>query len=165
MTRYHLAQLNIATMREPLESPSMAEFVANLDRINALADAAPGFVWRLKDEQGDATSARPFGDNILVNLSVWESIESLHHFAFRTAHTDIMRRKREWFDRMKQAYAVLWWIAAGHIPSTTEAARRLMLLRDHGPTAEAFIFRQPFAPAGEGPETAARNLDDACPLA
>ena len=146
MTRYHLAQLNIATMREPLESPSMAEFVANLDRINALADSAPGFVWRLKDEQGDATSVRPFGEDVLVNMSVWESVESLQDFAFRTAHTDIMRRRREWFDRMEQAYAVLWWIAAGHIPSIAEAAQRLALLREHGPTADAFTFRQSFAP-------------------
>ena len=146
MTRYHLAQLNIATMREPLESPSMAEFVANLDRINALADSAPGFVWRLKDEQGDATSVRPFGEDILVNMSVWKSVGSLQDFAFRTAHTDIMRRRREWFDRMERAYAVLWWIAAGHTPSIAEAAQRLALLREHGPTADAFTFRQSFAP-------------------
>ena len=146
MTRYHLAQLNIATMREPLESPSMAEFVASLDRINALADSAPGFVWRLKDEQGDATSVRPFGEDVLVNMSVWESVESLQDFAFRTAHTDIMRRRREWFDRMERAYAVLWWIAAGHTPSIAEAAQRLALLREHGPTADAFTFRQSFAP-------------------
>ena len=146
MTRHHLAQLNIATMREPLESPSMAEFVASLDRINALADSAPGFVWRLKDEQGDATSVRPFGEDVLVNMSVWESVESLQDFAFRTAHTDIMRRRREWFDRMERAYAVLWWIAAGHTPSIAEAAQRLALLREHGPTADAFTFRQSFAP-------------------
>lgn len=143
MTRYHLAQLNIATMREPLESPSMADFVANLDRINALADSAPGFVWRLKDEQGDATSVRPFGENILVNMSVWESIESLHDFAFRTAHTDIMRRRRDWFDRMEQAYAVLWWVVAGHMPTIEEAANRLSLLREKGPTADAFTFGRP----------------------
>lgn len=154
MTRYHLAQLNIATMREPLESPSMAEFVANLERINAMADSAPGFVWRLKDEQGDATSVRPFGENILVNMSVWESVESLHNFAFRTAHADIMRRRRDWFDRMEQAYAVLWWVAAGHMPSTAEAAKRLALLREHGPTADAFTFRQSFAPPGEGRDEA-----------
>ena len=146
MTRHHLAQLNIATMREPLESPSMAEFVASLDRINALADSAPGFVWRLKDEQGDATSVRPFGEDVLVNMSVWESVESLQDFAFRTAHTDIMRRRREWFDRMEQAYAVLWWIAAGHTPSIAEAAQRLALLREHGPTADAFTIRQSFTP-------------------
>lgn len=149
MTRHQLAQLNIATMREPLESPSMADFVANLDRINALADSAPGFVWRLKDEQGDATSVRPFGENILVNMSVWESIESLHDFAFRTAHTDIMRRRRDWFDRMEQAYAVLWWVVAGHMPTIEEAANRLSLLREKGPTADAFTFGRPFSPPGQ----------------
>ncbi len=94
MTIYHLAQLNIATMREPLESPSMADFVANLERINGLADASPGFVWRLKDDTGDAATAiRPLGEDILVNMSVWESVESLHQFAFRTAHAEIMRRR------------------------------------------------------------------------
>lgn len=140
----------------------MTEFVANLERINALADAAPGFVWRLKDEQGDATSVRPFGDSILVNMSVWESVESLHTFAFRTAHTDIMRRRREWFDRMEQVYAVLWWVTAGHIPTTAEAAERLALLRERGPTAQAFTFRQSFSSPGDRPDTSAQGFDGAC---
>lgn len=146
MIRYHLAQLNIATMREPLESPSMAEFVANLERINSLAESSPGFVWRLKDDSGAATTIRPFGDNILVNMSVWETVESLHTFAFRTAHTDIMRRRREWFDQMAEAYAALWWIPAKHVPTTAEAAQRLAHLREQGPTAYAFTFRKTFPP-------------------
>ncbi|MFO1407926.1 MAG: DUF3291 domain-containing protein [Steroidobacteraceae bacterium] len=147
MTRHHLAQLNIATMREPLDSPVMAGFVENLERINGLADAAPGFVWRLKDDEGDATAIRPFGEDKLVNLSVWESVEALREFAFRSAHAEIMRRRREWFERMEDAYAVLWWVPAGHVPTTEEAARRLDHLRRHGPTPEAFTFSAVF-PAG-----------------
>ena len=152
MTRHHLAQLNIATMLESLESPSMVDFVANLDRINGLAEAAPGFVWRLVEEAGTATAISPFGKNVLVNMSVWESIEALQAFAFRTAHVDIMRRRRQWFSKMEQAFAVLWWVPAGHVPTTAEAAQRLAHLREHGPTLEAFTFQTSFpppAPAGQ----------------
>jgi Domain of unknown function (DUF3291) len=166
MTGHHLAQLNIATMREPLESPSMADFVANLERINSLADSAPGFVWRLKDDSGSAATAiRPFGDNILVNMSVWETVESLHEFAFRTAHAEIMRRRREWFERRAETYAVLWWVPVGHVPSTAEAAQRLSHLREHGPTAEAFTFRSVFPQPSLASADAIRSLDDACPVA
>ncbi len=146
---YHLAQLNIATMREPLDSPLMADFVANLERINSLAESSPGFVWRLKDEHGAATTIRPFGDNVLVNMSVWESIEMLHAFAFRSAHKEIMQRRREWFERMGEAYAVLWWVPVNHAPSVEEAAERLAHLREHGPTPRAFVFSKTFSPPGE----------------
>lgn len=147
MTAYQLAQLNIATMKDALDSPLMAEFVANLDRINALAEQSPGFVWRLKDEtEGDATTIRPFGEQVLVNLSVWSDLDALSNFAFRSAHVDILRRRREWFSAMKDAYAVLWWIPAGHLPGVSEAAARLELLRQRGAHADAFSFRQPFPP-------------------
>jgi len=162
MTRYHLAQLNIAAMREPLESPSMADFIANLERINNLAESSAGFVWRLKDESGGAATAiRPFGDNILVNMSVWETIESLREFAFRTAHAEIMRRRREWFARMAEVYAVLWWVPVRHVPSTEEAAQRLSHLREHGPTAHAFTFGSVFPPPSLAGEHAIQSLDDA----
>lgn len=144
MSRYELAQLNIATMKAPLDSPELADFVANLDRINALAEASPGYVWRLKTEDGDATALRPFGDDVLVNMSVWRDVGSLHDFAFRTAHTEILRRRGEWFERMGQAYAVLWWVPQGHRPSLQEAAAKLARLRESGATAEAFTFRQAF---------------------
>jgi len=147
---HHLAQLNVATMLEPLESPLMADFVANLGRINSLADSSPGFVWRLEDDDGAATTIRPFGDHILVNISVWESIEALHAFAFRTAHAEIMRRRRQWFRKMEQAYAVLWWVPVGHVPSTAEAAQRLALLQEQGPTANAFTFQSVFPPPAPG---------------
>src|SRR5512133_2937061 len=142
MSAYELAHLNIATMREPLEAPGMAEFVANLDRINALADAAPGFIWRLQDEAGNATAIRPIGASALVNVSVWQDIPSLQRYAFETAHVEIWRRRREWFERMEEASVVLWWVPNGHRPSESEAADRLAHLRAHGATAQAFTFKQ-----------------------
>ncbi len=144
MSQYQLAQLNIATLLEPLDSPRLADFVANLDRINELAEQSPGFVWRLKDDAGDATAIRPFGDNIVVNMSVWENIESLHSYAFRSAHVEILRRKREWFENMSEAYAALWWIPRDHRPTIEEAAERLASLRAYGSTANAFTFRKSF---------------------
>lgn len=148
MSDYHLAQLNIAQMREPLESPLMADFVANLERINGLAESAPGFVWRLQGEDGDATDIRPLGDMVLINMSVWQDLESLRQFVFGPAHLEIMRRRREWFERMAEAYLVLWWLPAGELPSLNQAMQRLESLRQHGPSATAFNFSERFpAPA------------------
>lgn len=147
MSAYQLAQLNIASMKEPLESPGMADFVANLERINALAEASPGFVWRLQDEAGDATALRPFGEEVLVNLSLWRDVEALKGYVYKSAHAEILKRRNEWFTRMGEAHMVLWWVPAGHLPSVGEAAERLRLLRELGPTAQAFSFRQAFAPA------------------
>lgn len=148
MSRFELAQLNIALMKEPLDSPVMAEFVDNLDRINALAESSAGFVWRLQTEEGDATALRPLGENVLVNMSVWRDVDALQNYAYKSAHADIMRRRKEWFERMAEAYLVLWWIPEGHRPDVAEATVRLELLRRIGPSAEAFTFRQPFpAPA------------------
>jgi hypothetical protein len=137
-----LAQLNIAQLKAPLDSPELADFVASLERINALAEGSPGFVWRLKDESGNATGLRHFGPDYIVNLSVWRDAESLHAFAFESDHVQVMRRRREWFQRMAEAYLVLWWIPAGHRPDLAEAARRLDHLRRNGPTPEAFTFRE-----------------------
>ena len=147
MSEYHLAQLNIAKMKFPLESPEMAAFVARLDEVNALADAAPGFVWRLQTEDGDATGIDFFGADLLVNMSVWESIESLQDFAFRSQHREVFARRAEWFEHMDEAYAVLWWIPAGSLPTLEQAAERLASLRRNGPRPEAFTFRQKFEPA------------------
>ncbi|WP_374514914.1 DUF3291 domain-containing protein [Niveibacterium sp.] len=148
MPAFQLAQLNIAHLLEPLDSPRLADFVANLERINQLAEQSPGFVWRLQDEAGDATALRPFADDVIVNMSVWQDIAALHTFAFRSAHADILRRRREWFARMADAYAVLWWVPANHRPGMEEAAERLASLRAHGPTEFAFTFRDAFpAPA------------------
>jgi len=147
-----LAQLNIARLRAPLDSPMLADFVANLDHVNALAEGAPGFVWRLKDEAGNATSFEsPFGEGVIVNLSVWRDAKSLHEFAFQSEHVQYMRRRREWFEKLAEAYAALWWIPAGHRPDVAEASRRLDHLRRNGPTPEAFTFREALASATLSP--------------
>jgi hypothetical protein len=148
MSQHQLAQLNIAAMREPLDSPGMAEFVANLDRVNALAEAAPGFVWRLQSDDGDATEYRPLGDMTLVNLSVWKDLDALKEFIYKSGHAEIMRRRTQWFDRMREAYAVLWWVPQGHRPTIEEAIARLEHLRAHGPTEAAFNFGKAFAAPG-----------------
>jgi hypothetical protein len=145
---FELAQLNVAVMKSPLDSPPMADFVANLDRINALAEQSPGYVWRLQSDDGDATAFRPLGEHVLVNLSVWRDIESLAQYVYRSAHVEIMRRRREWFDRMESSHMVLWWVPAGHRPDVAEALARLEQLRAEGPGAAAFTFAQPFGPPG-----------------
>jgi hypothetical protein len=142
----HLAQLNIALGKDVVDSPAMANFMAQLDRINALADAAPGFVWRLQDESGDATSIRAFDEErMIVNLSVWESVEALWDFVYASGHLEVMRRRREWFTRMPQAYVVLWWVPEGSVPTPAEAIARLDRLREQGPSAHAFTFKRRFA--------------------
>jgi hypothetical protein len=145
MSGYELAQLNIAQMRTPLESPEMADFVANLERINALADGSPGFVWRLQEDAGDTTATRLMGEGMLVNVSVWRDLDALTRFVYRSAHAEIMRRRKEWFERMQEAFVVLWWVPVGHRPDIAEARSRLDLLRALGPTADAFTFRYPVA--------------------
>lgn len=148
---YHLAQVNIARMRAPLDDPLMADFVARLDEINALADRSPGFIWRLQSEGGEApaTYLRPYEDErILFNLSVWESIEQLKEYVYTTAHGEVMRKRREWFEKFKGMYQALWWVKAGHIPTVAEAKQRLEYLEAHGETAHAFIFKRTF-PATE----------------
>ena len=145
MSRYEVAQLNIAAMKASYESPVMADFVANLDRIHALAEDAPGFVWRMKSgEEGETT--RPMEPLTLVNITVWRDVETLSEFTYRTAHAEIVRRRGEWFERMEQAYYVLWWVPKGHRPGVDEALDRLELLRANGPTPAAFTFRRTFLP-------------------
>ncbi len=141
---HELAQLNIALMKTPLDSPGMADFVANLAPVNALAERSPGFVWRLQDEEGDATAIRPFGPEVLVNLSVWRDVASLTDFVYRSAHVEMLRRRKEWFECASGMHQVLWWVPKGHRPDVREAAARLARLREHGPTPEAFTFRQTF---------------------
>lgn len=149
MLNYHLAQLNIGRMIAPLDSPTMAGFVGRLDDINALAEKTPGYVWRLQDEAGNATALRPFDDDwVIVNLTVWESVEALKAFTFATAHADVMRNRRQWFEPHTDMYFVMWWIPAGHIPSTDEAKERLRYLQAHGESEYAFTFKHAFpAPA------------------
>jgi Domain of unknown function (DUF3291) len=144
---FHLAQVNIARARAPLDSELLADFVEALAPINALADAAPGFVWRLQSEDGDATSIRAFDDDrIIVNLSTWESIEALSDFAYRSGHTEVMRQRRKWFEAMA-IYLALWWVPAGHRPTVAECETRIRSLEAHGPTSFAFTFQQTFPAA------------------
>jgi hypothetical protein len=139
---HHIAELNIGRALAPVDSPLLDEFNAALDPINALADAAPGFIWRLQTEEGNATAIRPFADDrMIVNLSVWESIDALADFVYRSGHVGVMRRRREWFERIR-VYMVLWWVPAGHTPSVDEALARLDHLREHGPTPHAFTFKR-----------------------
>lgn len=157
---WHIAQVNIAIPNEPLDSPALEGFVANLEPVNALADATEGFVWRLQDESGDATSVRAFDDDrILINMSVWESIEALWSFVYDDGHLEVMRRRREWFTRMAEAYLVLWWIPAGELPSLADAKERVEYLREHGPTPFAFTFKRRFPSPAVG-QRVEPELDD-----
>ena len=163
MSAYELAQMNVAIMKAPLDSPLLADFVANLDRINALAERSPGFVWRLQTEDGDATALRPLGNDALVNMSVWRDTESLNQYVYRSAHVEVMRRRKEWFARTREAYVVLWWVSKGHRPSVDEGIARLELLRAHGPTVEAFTFRDAFLPPDATASQSTPGFADECP--
>jgi GNAT superfamily N-acetyltransferase len=137
----HLAQLNIARLLAPLDDPRLDGFVSNLDRVNALGDASAGFVWRLQTDDGDATALRPFPDpDVIVNLTVWESVESLRAFAYKGEHLEVFKQRRDWFEDRVEPMVVLWWIADGHIPTVEEAQQRLEFLRRHGPSPWAFTF-------------------------
>ncbi len=145
---YHLAQINIARLLAPIDDPMIADFVAQLDTINALAERSSGFVWRLKDDSNNATELSPFDDPlIVVNMSVWESVEALRGFAYRSAHVEVFKDRFRWFERPTQAHMALWWVPEGHQPTATEGKARLEHLRAHGPTAAAFTFARQFAPA------------------
>ena len=151
---YVLAQVNIGRLREPLDSPRLAGFVAALDPVNAAADGAPGFLWRLQTEDGDATAVRAFewdeagSAGVLVNMSVWESPEALAAFVYSDVHRAVLRQRRQWFEQMAEAYTTLWWIPRGTTPSTQDAEDRIRLLRAHGPTAQAFTLKMLFPPPG-----------------
>ena len=145
----HVAQVNIALARAPIDSELLSEFVAQLDPINALADAAPGFVWRLQTEDGSALAVRGFdNDRMIVNLSVWESVDLLADFVYRSGHLAVMRRRREWFERIG-IHMALWWIPVGRVPSVSDAEDRLSHLQEHGPTPYAFSFKVRFVADAE----------------
>ncbi len=159
MQDWHLAQANIARAVAPMDDPAMADFMAQLDTINALADRSPGFVWRLQSGSGNATDIAVTDDPLVIlNLSVWESADALFDYVYRTTHTRVMARRREWFEKPTKPHMVLWWVEAGHRPSVEEALERLEVLADRGPTPDAFTFKQRFpAPelAGAGQSHAA----------
>lgn len=140
---YHLAQVNIGKLLHPMDHPQIAEFANNLDRINQLAEQSPGFVWRLKDETGNATSLQHFPDPLMiVNMSVWESAEDLKNFVYRSDHIHIYLKRADWFAPHESAYMAMWWIPAGHIPTVGEAKERLDYLNLHGESEYVFTFRK-----------------------
>lgn len=148
--KYHLAQYNIARLVAPLDSPQLADFMAALDPLNGLADESPGFVWRHQTADGNSTSIRVRGDPmIIINFSVWEDVDSLFEYTYHSAHVEIFRRRREFFEEHMKAYAVLWWVSEGHEPTVEEAEERLVYLEEHGPSPQAFTFKKRFS----APET------------
>jgi len=157
----HLAQLKIGRLRYPTSDSRVADFMNNLDVVNAIAERSKGFVWRLKDDSGNATNFRPFTDpNMLVNLSVWENVETLQRFVWQTAHKRIYERRLEWFDKIEAPHFVMWWIPKGHLPSLTEAKERLAHLATHGPSDYAFGWER--MPAARS-RTQARYAPDGQP--
>jgi hypothetical protein len=143
--KFQIAQLNIAKAKAEMDTALMSDFVSRLDEINALADNAPGFVWRLQTEDGDATSLRVFGDPLmLVNMSVWTSIEHLMEFVYRSSHVNLIRDREAWFEKLGTLHQVLWWIPKHHIPTMEEAKKKLKIIRKHGPSERAFTFGKSF---------------------
>ena len=144
----HLAEVNVARLRYPLADPRAADFVDNLDRVNALAEASDGFVWRLKDETGNATQISAYDDPaIIINISVWRSVEALEAFAYETIHRRFVQRRKEWFELFGAPYLALWWVEEGAFPDAAEGRRWLAHLERFGPTPFAFTFKRRFPPA------------------
>jgi len=156
---YELAQLNIGRLLAPLDSPQLADFAGGLEHINTLAEAAPGFVWRLKDEAtDDATSLRMFDDDwILINMSVWQSPETLRTFVFDDAHRSYLKRRREWFEKLGEAVTALWWVPTGQPPTIPQARERLEHLRKHGVTEYAFGLHDVIPAPGPGADYVPRT--------
>jgi len=145
---FHLAQVNIGRAAYPLDAPEMADFMNNLDLVNGLGREAPGFVWLLAgaDGYGATDIAWPGDPEMLVNMSVWESVDALRAYAFTGEHVSFMRRRREFFKPLGEAFAALWWVPAGSVPTVLDAHERIEHLKEHGPTAYSFTFQRPFAP-------------------
>jgi Domain of unknown function (DUF3291) len=146
---HHLAQINIGRIKGmDMNDPIMADFVAQLDQINQLAENSEGFVWRLKGEGNNATDLLAFEDSrIIVNMSVWESVAHLEHYVFKTMHVEVLKRRKEWFERFESSHLALWYIPIGHTPTVEEAKERLLHIDSHGLTPYAFTFRKVFMPS------------------
>jgi len=148
---FHIAQVNMGRIRASLDDPIMSGFMRRLDELNALADSSPGFVWRLQTPEGNATYFRPYpeDDRILLNMSVWETIESLRNYVYRTIHAELLKQREQWFEKFAGPYLALWWVPAGHLPGVDEAKKRIAHLDKHGPTQFAFTFKNVFPPDEE----------------
>jgi hypothetical protein len=154
---YELAEVNIARLKFPLDSPELKDFVEALDPVNAVADAADGFVWRLQSDTGNATDIPVLGDEwLVINMSVWRDMNTLTAFMYQGQHRELLARRREWFERLEEAVTTLWWVPAGHRPTVAEAEERLLHLRAHGATPYAFTLRTSF-PAQEAAGPVSRS--------
>lgn len=143
--KYYLAQVNIAKMLAPIDSPVMADFVANLDRINALAEGSDGFIWRLKTEGNNATDIKVYDDDfIIVNMSVWRNIDALFAFTYKSSHTEVFKRRKEWFEKMSDMHMCLWYVEEDRMPAAIDTVDRLDYIRKHGETPYAFTFKKRF---------------------
>jgi len=148
---YQLAQVNIAKFRAPIEDPVNHDFMNSLDRVNAMAETQPGFIWRFTGEGNDALDVQAFDDfDIAINMSVWVDVQSLVNFVYRNKdHKEIMQRRKEWFEKIDW-YMVMWWVEEDRMPTIEEAKIRLDLLRLSGPSYSAFTFKTPYAaPSGQ----------------
>lgn len=150
--KYQLAEINVARMKGVnIDDPIMQEFVDNLDNVNALAERSEGFIWRLKDENNNATSLNPFEDEqVIINISVWRDVDSLKHFTYKTFHSGFVKRRKEWFANYGKAFFALWWVEKGKMPTVAEAIAKLAYLEKHGPTELAFNFKTTFRPTTNG---------------
>ena len=158
----HLAQLNVGRLRAPMDDPMIDDFRTSLDRVNALAEASPGYVWRLQDESGNATGIKAFGNDLdILNLTVWESVDALAEFTYRSAHVELLRRRREFFEAPTTDIVCMWWVTEGTVPTVEDAIARLEHLRAHGPSPVAFTFRHRFAP--ESDAVVRGDARDTCP--
>ena len=145
MGSHQIAQLNVGRTVAPIDDPRMADFVAWLDGINALAESSPGFVWRLQGDNGNATELKVTDDpRFIINLTMWESVDDLFAFTYRSTHTSVFARRYEWFERWDGPNVVLWWQATGTVPTADEALGRLRHLAEHGPSEAGFTFKQRF---------------------
>ena len=142
---YYLAQINVGLMKAPIDDPSMAEFAAALDQVNAVAEQSPGFVWRLRTSSGDATEIRAYPDpRILVNMSVWRSVEQLKAYVYTSLHREFFIRRRQWFKKLQSEHFAMWWLPAGHLPTVEEGKAKLEYLTLHEDSPECFTFVKPY---------------------
>ena len=149
-SKFQLAQVNIGRVLYPTDDERMRAFVGRLDDLNKLADESPGFVWRLQTEAGNATDLRPYDDErLLMNMSVWETLEDLRAYVYRSAHAPVLGQRKQWFEPLTTPILALWWVPAGHRPDMAEARARIDELAARGPGPRAFTFKQPFPPPGE----------------
>jgi hypothetical protein len=144
MSKLHLAQVNIAKKLAPLDDPIMQDFINNVDKMNAIADSSPGFIWRMKDEDKDLGAQVFQDDSLVINISVWEDLDLLFNYTYNSGHIEVFKRKKEWFSKMKMMHMAFWYVPEGYEPSFQDAKDRLDYLNIHGDSPYAFTFKSKF---------------------